>query len=142
MATIRSQIKAQVITELNTGIPSGVPVVTLERLIPYEASELPAQSLYVNKEKVRNIGGKFGPIVERTLEMVLLMESSDPADIEVMAAWATKTLMGSNLAGLALRVDEDETDWSYVESDDAYIQAKFGFSVYYQTKTNDQEVNK
>lgn len=142
MATLRERIIAAALTALNTGRPPGVPEATRLKTTPYEPLQLPAMTIYPVREDVEEVGGRFGPIVSRTLTFrVECRATGEPVDqkLDPLLAWATKALAGNNLNGLVIDIAEIGTEWAVEPAEAVHGIALVDFTALYATKTNDQE---
>lgn len=142
MATLRERIIAAALTALNTGRPADVPEATRLKTTPYEATQLPAMTIYPVREDVEDVGGRFGPIVKRALTLrIECRATGEPVDqkLDPLLAWATKALSGNNLGGLVIDIAEIGTEWAVEPAEAVHGIALVDFTALYATKTNDQE---
>lgn len=142
--TVRNQIIEAALLQLNTSAPGGMPVATRLRMAPYEINELPALNVFPVREEVRGDKlGRWGPIVERTFTMRVLIHASGSdavsADLALdpIVAWVS-TLGGQQFGGLAIDTEESMLEWLYEEEDLSYTSLAIDFRVVYKTLKSDQ----
>lgn len=139
MSTLREQIIAAAATVLNTGTPAGVPQCLRTMMQPNETSQLPALIVFPTREEVFDGGGKWGPLVKRSLSLRFVgFASGDPADgaLDPLVAWLS-TLNGQTFGGLVNSTIEAELNWQYDETNYQIAAVAVDFTIEYQTKRGD-----
>lgn len=141
--TIRQQIRDQVIAELNDDRPSDIPEATKRRYIPGDRLAAPRIAVFFINEPTRPATNRHSPLTSRELfiatQCLNLVENVEDVDdsVEPLLAWVTQVLGSSNLAGLALDIEEAGTQWEVQYADCVYVAATTRWRVAYQTLRND-----
>jgi hypothetical protein len=141
MASIRDQILDAVVLALNTDAPIGIPVAIRRRVT--QLAELPAIDVAPVKEQVERIGGRWGPLKQRSFYFKVRCWARDDAPekaADAMVVWATKALSGNYLGGLVQSLEESSSEWQDEAAETIYGVAEVEFLAAYQTKTADQEL--
>ena len=134
MASIREQIMQAVIAELNVSVPTGIPQATRMRVTAYEPDELPAITVYPEREEVSNINGRWGQVVQRTMSIRVDCRAIGGDDaLDPLIVHVVGMLAGTTLGGLVQDIQERMTDWQFDEADALYGLASVGFEIRYTT---------
>lgn len=150
MASIRNQIIAAIVSELDgAGKPSGL---TVERvpLANVEDTMLPHIAVVLVRESVSRPSSdklRAFPIRERSLKVKLECRAvaAGPAffpdeALDPLLCWSTKKLAANpTLGGLALEVEEAETEWESDAADANFGLASMYWTVRFATNSKDQE---
>jgi hypothetical protein len=144
-ASVREQIVAAAVAQLNTSRPVGVPQADNSRLEPYQPSELPAMNIFrIREEGESEKEGRWSYFVKRTFTLrVELRFASDTAavDMDPSYVWAGQTLATGYqqpaFGGLAESCYETLLEWQYADSDQPYTLLQIDFRVEYSTLRND-----
>lgn len=148
MSSIREQLILAAVAALVASPPAGVPAVDRSRGYALEVANLPSGVVVPLKEEVDVVGGLGGPIVKRRLRVAIVwrgFRAASPAtagpDTALDAAlnWGVKTLVGSNLGGLAMYLEEVSTSWEYEQGEKFFCKAVQEFEVHYTTRVADAE---
>ena len=140
MSTIRDQLIARMVTELNTARPVGVP--EFERVMnrPKEPEQLPANVVYPVRESPVPVHNRRSPLVERTLTVRIEMRMiGNDSGVDPSHVWVTKTLMPSRLSNLCSEVNEDSVLWSFRRRAKPYCLCILDLTINYTTSRTDQE---
>lgn len=140
--SVRQVIRDLIIDKLNVIVkPAGVPSATKRRWMP--GADVPAMAVIFLDEPVAPKPSPGFPLARRSLALGIecvagadLPELSDD-EVEPMLAWATAALGETNLAGLALSIEEQSTVWDAAQADRFYLRATLRLNIEYQTKRND-----
>lgn len=142
--TIRAQILAAAIARLNTDRPQGIPEATSRRAVEGEEIDGPRIGVFLGNETVEQVGGRWGPLVERRQRLFVqcrdVTDRNEELDLitEPLLAWATAALVGQDFGGLAHDVQEISTGRDPQVGERYYQVATAEFVVNYQTRRNDQ----
>lgn len=145
MSSVREQVIAAVMTALNTGRPGGVPATERTRMLALEASQLPSTVLVPRRESVQFKGGRWSPLVERTLTVELEHRALGSAGVtpdqaaDAQLSWPVKALCGNTLGGLAMEIRETGTEWGYSDEGQPGVLASQSFEIAYTTRVADAD---
>ena len=144
--TIREQILKAMLGALNTGAPSGVPVVQRLRATNIEPADLPDGVLVPGPEAAKRVHERTGALVERSLTVFLTWRAAGDATkgpdeaTDPLFAWGTKALAGNRLGGLVISVEETGVPrWDFSSKDRFYVSVPQQFEVTYTTRIGDAE---
>jgi hypothetical protein len=138
--SIGEVILEHAVTILDAGMP-GVLVVN-QRIRPFEASELPAVNVKMGVERVTypTQMKRTAPLADRELHLMFRLHApGDPPDLDPLRVLVIQTLMADRgLAGLAIGIDEVESQWEEEAAGDAtYGVLTIDFAIRYITSTDD-----
>lgn len=145
MSTLRERIVQAVVDALNTGTPEGVPAAQRARTLALDLDQLDAILVYPLRDEARNVGGKRGPIVARSLELAVecwareTETASADAAVDPYVAWAIKALTDNTLGGLVNGLREEETNFAVERAQTGFCLAAITMVVEYQCKAGDLE---
>ena len=142
MSSVRQRIMTALIAALNTGRPTGVPAADLEHVDTYPKETASAISVFKAREPVVPVGGKFGPLVKRTLDINVECRSRRPELLDPMVVWVTSVIDGNSFGGLAVSTSETDNVWQWRNDNDEMQMAVVTFQIEYQTRTGNQELTK
>ncbi len=142
--TIRAQILTGVIGLLNTDRPQGIPEATSRRAVEGELLDGPRIGVFLGPEQVDQVGGRWGPLVERRLRIFVqcrdVTDRIEELDLitEPLLARATAALVGQDLDGLVHDIQELAIARDPQAGERYYQVATAEFVVNYQTRRDDQ----
>jgi hypothetical protein len=150
MASVRDQIVAAAIVELNTGAPGGIPTAERVRLAELAPTDLPSILVFPSSDAPEEIGGGGGAIVRSRLTLVVECRAAGTASIrpdqavDPLAVWVVKALGNKRLpagGGQFLNHDivQGETTFSFEEGEAPYCLAAIEMIVVYQHLVADPE---
>jgi hypothetical protein len=147
MSSIRQQITASMVVYLNAaGKPVGVPSAKIRRPVPDGPITSPEINVYFAAEAVEVKGGKYGPLVQRKVRVVVEARAvtTDPTKVDEildpMLVWISKALTNSdNLGRLATDLVEMDTTWVPFYMEKIYSVARTSFLIEYQTNRKNPE---
>ena len=150
MASIRDQIVAAAIAELNTARPPGIPQADRTRLAAITPSELPSIIVFPGLDQPEEVGPPAGPIVRSRFRMIVEQRAAGTASVRPDAAvdalyvWVIKKLARKRLTaggGGFLNHDtvEGETSFAFEQGDEPYALATTALIVTYQHLVADPE---
>jgi hypothetical protein len=138
--TIGELITEHAVAVLTAGLPD--VLVCNQRIRPFEQAELPAVNVKMGNERVTypTAMKRTAPVADRELHLMIRLEAAgDPPATDPLRVLVIQTLMGDrSLAGLAIGIDEVESQWE----DEAGSDATYGvliidFAIRYLTAAND-----
>lgn len=142
--TVRSDIRDQVIAELNADLPTGVPEASRRRYVPGTKLDAARIAVFFVEEPVSRPGSRAMPIVQRKLtvavQCVLPVEDPEDADdaMESLLEHVVARLGDTYLGGLATDMRELGTQWAGDSSTGLYVfMALTRWEVEYQTQRAD-----
>jgi len=141
--SIRSQIRDQLITELNATLPTDVPEATKRRWVPGQRLPEPRLAVFFGPNETVAAKPVGFPIQDR--ELIISVQAAlaleDPAEsddaLEPMLAHVSDVLSDTTLEGLVTRIEEIGTEWGGAQLDLFYVVAAVRFKMRYQTKIGD-----
>lgn len=142
MATLRKQIVDAVLLALNTSTPVGVPTATRLRQSQVEADEQPSISVYPGDEPVRPATNRPGPLVVRSLQIVVEARANgDEPDVllDPLLAWIEKAVPSAISTLWHDDVQETLVHHEYTIGVVPHGLARVTFVIPYQTRRNDPE---
>lgn len=145
--TVREAILEAMLSALNTGRPTGVPVVAEGRHRNVQPAQMPAMTLFPVDEQLSPIHSRRSPLVAS--QMVLVLElwgagsvaRTSSRAIEPMAAWVVRALAGQTLGGLATAVYKRRLRYQYGQSGKTPVcLGRLEVVVEYTSRANNDEL--
>lgn len=139
MTSIRDQIIAQVVLELNTSRPVGVAEFERVNNRPRDTAQVPANVVYPTNDPAQPVHNRTGPLVSRQLKLRIEMRvAGGDSAADPSLVWVTQTLLKSNLNKLCHDIQEDETQWAFKRRDKPYCLCVLDILINYGTSRVDQ----
>jgi hypothetical protein len=146
VSSVREQILTAVMAALNdAGRPVGVPAAERTRVLALEVAGLPSTVLVPRRESVQFKGGRWSPLVERTLTIELEHRAAGGSGVtseqaaDALLSWPVKALCGNTLGGLAMEIRESGTEWQYADGEEPFVLASQSFEIAYTTRVADAD---
>lgn len=115
--SLRELIRDQIITELNTDTPTGLPQATKRRYVPGAHLREPQIGVFFVEEPAERVGGRGGALTKRNLTIAVqcVIPCEDPAEaddlLEPLLVHVIDKLGDTNLDGLVTDCVEVGTQW-------------------------------
>lgn len=141
--SVRLDIRDAVIAVLNADLPTDMVEATKRRWVPSEENRGPLLGVFFLDEPAARVGGRAGPLTQRSLNIgVQVVVSATAPDLvddlaEVVLQHVVERMGNTTLGGLATNVTEAATIWEPVKMDRIYLSATVRFVVEFQTVRND-----
>jgi hypothetical protein len=124
--------------------PSGL-TVSRQRTLPFAASQLPAQAVYLVSEEVTTGPGRSGNrFAKRAMQFIVesrcIVATTPDQDIDPLVSWAVQALCATpQLTPGVHDIQEAGTVWDQVENDTTLAGARTAFRVEYITAASDPD---
>lgn len=141
--SIRLQIRDQIIAELNTAPPVGVPEATKRRWVPGQQLREPRLAVFFGPTETLDPPRTGFPLNDRTLIVSIqaAVAVEDPAsaddEVEPLLAHVVKVLGNTSLNKLATKVEEQGTEWASGQAGLFYHAGITRYAVRFQTRRGD-----
>lgn len=143
MTSRRILVRDRMITELNTPLPSNVPLATKRRWLPGLPLTEARIALYFGKEGNTLPQQRHSRIAHRGLaigvQCAVTVTDIEEADdtVEPLLVHVIDRLSDSTLNNLATDIEEVQTEWEVFKGDLFYVVATLFLQVNYQTARGD-----